>query len=390
MTQTRTRHHLVFIGKLGVHSVREICLGAAEYAAGRSDLDFDPWPLSAGLQTGARRENLREVDCLIAPASDIRSLFGGVRHLKIPYVNVLDHQREAPSVELDDTAIGRMAADHLVSRGYRQLAFVGSTEWPWSRLRKESFTQAIKPAGIVPKCYEFATDILPIEWSWKSERRRRLLAEVLTALPKPCGVFAANDVIACFLIETARELGIRIPEELGVLGVDDDPVPNAAAGLAISSVVVPFREMGRRAAELVDQLRRGKDARRIQLPPTRVVVRTSTDAFMVEDRLVRHAQAYIESHRQGRIKVSEVARAVGCTRVTLGQRFGRHLRVGVLDYILQRRMEYAKDLLRAGELNVDQVAQACGFQNSPFFCSVFKRITGTTPGRVRAEAKQSA
>jgi LacI family transcriptional regulator len=384
---SKARHHLVFIGKLGVHSVREVCLGAAEYAAGRPDLDFDPWPSSSGVESGARRDDVLEADCVIAPDTDICRLFGNARHLKMPYVNVLDHRPKLASVELDDAAIGRMAADHLLSRGYRNLAFVGSTEWPWSGLRKASFTHAVKPAGIVPKSYEFAADVLPIEWAWKSERRRRRLAEVLTALPKPCGVFAANDVIACFLIETARDLGIRIPEQIGVLGVDDDPVPNAAAGLAISSVVVPFREMGRRAAEMVDRLRHGKEAQRIQLPPTRVVVRTSTDAFMVEDTLVRRAQAFIESHRSGRIKVADVAHAVGCTRVTLGQRFGRHLGMGVLDYILQRRMEYAKDLLRMGDLNVDEVAQDCGFRSTPFFCSVFKRITGTTPGKVRAEGR---
>ena len=379
------RKHLVFIGDLQMFATREVCRGAAEYAADRPDLDFDPWPVVAGRELGARRSDIQEADCLIASDIELTKLFGKNVPLRIPYVNVGDHRPRLASVELDDEATGRLAAEHLLGRGYPHLAFVGSRDQPWSRLRKQGFVQTATLAGKVPRSFEFAADVLPTNWSWKSERRRASLAQLLAALPKPCGIFAANDVIACFMIETARDGGIRIPEQIGVLGVDNDPIPNAAAGMAISSIEVPFREMGRQAAEMVDQLRHSKPFRkRVLLPPTRVVARTSTNAFMVDDRLVRRAQEYIEAHRHSRIKVAEVARAVGSTRVTLGQRFGRHLGLGVLEYILQRRMGYAQELLRTGDLNVDQVAQACGFHSAPLFHSVFKRVMGITPGQARA------
>src|ERR1043166_3577413 len=144
----RSKLHLVFLGDLQVHSVREICKGAAEYAAGRTYFDFDPWPVHGLVPQGRRLQDVLDADCLIAPTSDIRRLYGHPRRLKMPYVSVLDHEWSLPSVEFDDGAIGRMAAEHLMERGYRALVFIGSSEWPWSKLRSQGFTQRAKESGV--------------------------------------------------------------------------------------------------------------------------------------------------------------------------------------------------------------------------------------------------
>src|SRR6476661_2994896 len=107
----------------------------------------------------------------------------------------------------------------------------------WSHLRQKGFADRAGDASVAPENFSFPLRVLPVYWSWKSQNlRQRLHDEVLRALPRPCGVFAGNDVIACFLIEAARFHGMRIPRDVGVIGVDDDPIPNAAAGLAISSI----------------------------------------------------------------------------------------------------------------------------------------------------------
>lgn len=224
-------------------------------------------------------------------------------------------------------------------------------------------------------------EVLPAYWQSRSSRRDHGFHDLLTKLPKPCGLFAPNDVTACYVIENARACGIRIPQDLGVIGVDNDPIPNAAAGLSISSVEPPFHAIGLRAAQMVNRMARGEsvDSRSI-LSPIRVVVRTSTDVFMVNDPLVQRAQAYIEEHRSRPMLVANVARAAGATTVTLGKHFQQHLKIAPSDYILHRRIEHAKELLREGHLNVEQVSDACGFHSCSYFCQIFKRATGATPG----------
>jgi LacI family transcriptional regulator len=171
---------------------------------------------------------------------------------------------------------------------------------------------------------------------------------------------------------------------MGVIGVDNDMIPNAAAGLSISSVEPPFRSLGWKAAEALDGHREGKKVPlRTILPPVRVVVRASTDVFMVENSFVRRIQAYIEEHRGGPILVADVAKATGTTTVTLGKRFQEYLNITPSEYILRRRIEYAKELLRKGDLNVEEVSSVCGFHSCSYFCHVFRRMTRATPGSFR-------
>ncbi|MBI4024074.1 MAG: substrate-binding domain-containing protein [Verrucomicrobia bacterium] len=387
--KSRTRRQIVLLADLQVHSIREVCQGIAEYVSQQRNLDFNPWPVVSEGTVIPPKVDLAHIDGLILSERYRSHVCTSRRPLKIPRVGFLDNPTDprARSVEVDELAIGRLAARHLLERGYRKLAFVGSSTMRWSRFRNEGFIRAAHEAGVPCQSYTFGLDELPVYWAWNLEKRRTCFQQVLSRLPKPCGVLAGNDVIACFLIETARHDGINVPKETGVIGVDDDPIPNAAAHLAISSIQVPFREVGRQAVAMLHNILEGKCAeKRVVLQPTRVIVRTSTDIFMTEDRLVNRAQAYIEVNRAGRLKVNDVVRAAGTTRVTLGKRFRKHLDTGIHDYILLQRMEHARELLRVGDLNVNEVALACGFNNTPFFCSVFKRATHTTPGQIRRDA----
>jgi LacI family transcriptional regulator len=381
-----SKRHIIFLQDLNSHSDREVCLGAAEYAAAKSDWSFDPWPVPLTLANAPSRDDLRLAAGIFTTEKVSQHLFGEKRSA-IPRVLFLTHltHRGVPSASLDELAIGRMAADHLYARGYRHLAFFGSSEWLWSKVRKEGFVPAVQERGLTPIVHEFPLKEVPVFWSWNVTRRNESLSRVLESLPKPCGVFAGNDVIACFVIQTAREQGYRVPEDIGVLGCDDDPVPNAAAGLAISSIQPDFREVGRQAARLLDDILHEKPVpSRVLIPPTRVVVRASTDAFMTDDPLVSRAQKYIEEHRHEPVLVEHVIRTLGTNRATLGKRFQRHLDVGLQEYILKRRIEYAREQLRDGRVSVEKIAEVCGFCSTSYFSKVFKKITGTTPGRIRA------
>jgi LacI family transcriptional regulator len=377
--------HIIFLDELRRHSDREVCLGAAELAAERPAWAFDPWPLDFGLKAGPTPDDLKLVSGILTTEGAMRHT-PGLARARIPVVYCLADEPHpgADAVGVDEGAVGEIAAEHLWSRGYREFAFIGSSAFGWSKGRAEGFSRWLAAVGKETRVHLFTPETLPVFWSWNLARRNRHLQELVAGLPKPCGVFAANDVIACFVLRAARQIRRRVPEDFGVVGVDNDPFPNAAAGLAISSIELPFREAGRQAARLLDERWRGSPpGRAVRLPPIRVVLRASTDAFMTQDEMVRKAQAYVESRRHQPITVGELTRAMGGNRVTLGRRFQRELDSTLHEYLLRRRVAFAAERLRQGDATVDEVSWQCGFSSPSYFSRLFKQVTGQRPGALR-------
>lgn len=378
----RQRRHWVFLGDLEEHCVREVCRGAAEYVAARPDVTLDPCPVHPGRGRRPTLAHLRRADGLILDENDLHLLEGGAR-FRQPHVYYLanSRHRRIPAVRLDERAIGRMAAEHLRQRGYRHLAFFGDPKMPWAKQRGEGFRDGAEAHGLEIRTHHALPSEMAVYRSPWLQSRHRGLPAALASLPKPCGIFAAHDVAACYIIQAALDLGIPVPDHLGVIGADEDPIANAAAGLAISSVQIPFREVGWHAAALLEARTRGRrPPDPPPLPPVGVAARTSTHAFMVPDPLVRRAQEMIEKHRAEGPSVGEVVSALRTTRVTLGRRFREHLGTTVTEYIQSRRIGYAEELLRRGELTVAEAAEACHFHDCSYFCQVFKRATGRSPG----------
>jgi len=382
--------HLVFLGDLEQLAVREACLGAAEYAAEHKDLEFDPWPLDSRGDGRLGPADLRKVDGLLISERAHEVAFGRFSRIRKPHVFCLatDPLRLAPSVEVDEEMAGRMAAEHLIARGYRTVACILPDGTRWAATRANGFLRACREKRVDCQKQVMPSEVLPTYWRSNFRKRHQEIYRVIQNLPKPCGIFAVNDVIACFIIETVRFYGFNVPHEIGVIGVDDDPVPNAVAGISISSVQLPFREVGKQAAVLLHRMMRQKTGTpRLILPPVRVVVRTSTDTFMVQDPLIRSAQTFIEQHRNRPLRVQEVIKASRSTAMTLGKRFRRLLHLTPSEYIMIRRIEYAKELLRERKLNVEQVSCECGFHSCSYFCQMFRRVAGVTPGECRRIAE---
>jgi len=383
-TASAAERQIIFLGEPGAYADREVCLGAAEYAAEHPTWVFDPWSVQIAPASVPTSADPQLVGGILGTERAVQRLWRG--RLKAPVVYFLPEEAhpEGYAVGIDEVAVGEMAAEHLWGRGYRQFAFIGSSETAWSRGRGTGFESWLAAKGTRPGSYLFSMATLPVYWSEHLARHNQRLQHLVSKLPKPCGVLAANDFIACFVLHAARHQRCRVPEDLGVVGVDNDPLPNAAAGLAISSVELPFREVGRQAARLLGERWRGRTAAcSIRLPPIRVVVRASTDAFMTEHPVVRKAQFYIESRRTDWMSVKDVARAVGTTQVTLGRHFQRELNTTPSDYMRCRRIAHAAERLRQGEAKVYEVAAACGYGSTSYFGRVFKQLTGQRPGSLR-------
>ncbi len=378
--------HILFVGDLCRHSEREVCVGAAEYAAERLSWVFDPCPMTLAPAPTPALPRLQSVSGVLATERAMQHVRRWRCQSKTPVVYYLADQahEEADSIGVDEVAVGEMAAEHLWNRGYRRFAFIGSSDWGWSNARGQGFARWLALRGGKPQIHLFSSDLLPVFWSDDPARRHERLQGLIRCLPTPCGVFTANDVIACFVVQAARHQRYRVPEDLGVIGVDNDPFPNAAAGVAITSIELPFREIGRQAARLLDQSWQDHAVRKsVRMPPVRVVVRVSSDAFMTLDALVRKAQTFIEARRHGHCAVGDVTRAVGSNRTTLGKRFQRELGVTLHEYLRRRRLAYAVDRLRQGDASVERVASECGFSSASYFSQVFTLTTGRRPGSVR-------
>lgn len=305
-----------------------------------------------------------------------RILPPGLAGQALPIVNISGGSETSPfpRVTMDNVAVGRMAGEHLLSRGLRHFAFVGNGLHHFSRLRQEGFAAAIAQAGLAgaPEAIDF----------------RQLTGEWLHALPKPVGVLGCSDSEALAVVEAAWFADIDVPRQVAVVGVDNDDVTCELSYPPLSSVTLPGAEVGRRAAELLDAMLHGRGVPKapILLEPLEVVTRASTDVLAVEDEEVTLALEHIRDRPAG-LKVSDVVEAVGVSRRTLEIRFRQALGSTIHREIDATRVNRARALLRETDLSVKQVARNCGFSSSARLSVVFRAHTGLSPTDWRKQTR---
>lgn len=393
-------HRVLFIGNFLHLGIREVYQGIGAYASERNNFYLDWCHVTDVNGLAAKARQVEQADSYllanIIPAGETGSLEARMQRViqrlkpgRKPYVFLLNDIKplKLPSISINNVSVGRMAADHLHLRGYPQFAFFGHADPPWSVLRRRGFVQRLKELGCSCKIHEFPMKHPFFEPSG-SRQPFDIQFELLNTLPKPCGILASTDHLAALLIQTARYYGIRAPDQLGILGVGNEDLHAATAGMPISSFDLPLREQGYRATEMIDRMRKGqKIANNILLEPVRVIARASTDIFMVNDPLVRRAQAYIEVHRNEPVRVGDLLKALPSTKATLNKYFSKTLNTTPSEYILRRRVEFAAELLRTGDYSVEAVAEKCGFSSRHHFGMVFKKLTGVSPGSLLFRGK---
>lgn len=302
--------------------------------------------------------------------------------LPVVDVSAARHVPALPWVETDDRAIARAAAEHLLERGFKQLAFCGDRRFNWSKGRLEHFRRLVREAGA--RCDVYDT-LGPVPWA---QEHRALMAWV-RQLPKPVGVFACYDIKAQQVLDACREVGAHVPDEVAVLGVDNDPLLCNLATPPLSSVIPNTRRTGYEAASLLDRMmagdRVGPEAHLI--PPLGVETRQSTDSLAIEDRDVAGAVRHIREHACDGITVEDVLRAVPLSRRVLESRFRRATGRSPHEEILRIKIERVKQLLVSTDLPLDRIAGRAGFDHPEYMSVAFKRETGRTPGQYRRRVR---
>jgi len=282
-----------------------------------------------------------------------------------------------PFIDTDGVKIGEMAAKHFLDRGFRYFGFCGYNELHWSRGRCQSFVRKIAEAG-------FDTNI----YKPKVAKRRRsvekeqlLMVDWLKSLPKPAGVMTANDDMGRQLTEVCKIVGLQVPEEVAIIGVDNDDLVCELSDPPLSSIALNVERGGYEAAELLDRLMKGEKMRNqsIIIPPTHIEVRQSTDIMAIEDKDIVNAVRFINQHAREQIQVGEVANAANTSRRALQQKFRRVLNRTVHDEIRQARMEQVARMLAETNLSVSEIASTLGYSGVEKISRYFRREMGMTP-----------
>lgn len=361
---------------------RGVLRGVAKTAAFRSDWRFT---LVNPLRADAATLRRLAPDGILALVFDPR-LGARLRRLGPPVVSIADALPDLPIplVVSDDFLAGRQAGEHLLAAGLTSFAYLGYARYGFARNRLAGFRAALGRHALAPPF--FVPETTDVDPSDDLLRDSRALAVWLRAMPRPVGVFADNDILGLRLIELCRELGLRVPDDVAVVGVDDDDLLCGMARPPLSSVTLPTEAIGRAAAALLDQLMEGArpERTRILLPPRGVTARQSSDLQAVSDPGLAAALGYLRGNAHHPIRVRDLLRAAPLGRRTLERRFRRHFGRSPRAEMLRVRLARARHLLATSDLPVVAIAERCGFREGRLLSAALRKADGLTARAYRA------
>ena len=303
----------------------------------------------------------------------------------VPVVNVSAAKlnRAFPTVISNSDGIGRLAAEHLLERGFRHFGYCGDAQFDWSFRHQVNFTKYIDAAGYKVSAFD---TVRGDSNDWHQEQRK--LALWLKGLPKPAGIFACYDIRAQQLLEVCRLELLQVPDEIAVVGHHDDKLLCELCDPTLSSVIPNPRRAGYEAASLLDKLMRGMPVPTdpIQIYPLGVAQRESTDIIAIDDKDIAKAIRFIRENAIQGIGVEDVLKIVPLSRTLLERRFQKFFGRSPYEEILRLRIERVKELLANTDLPIAEVAYRVGFSGVEYLSAMFKKKLGVSPRAFRREA----
>ncbi|MDB5327839.1 MAG: xylR 1 [Phycisphaerales bacterium] len=312
-----------------------------------------------------------EVDGLIIQAYSTE-LIERVHASGTPAINVSNMDSplaKLPTIVPDDLAIGQMAGEYLLSLQYRHFGYCAHGIYEFSRLRGRAFHETIAAGGRHAAECDTATEDLAV---W------------LTAQPKPLAVFCCNDAWAHRLLTICRKCKFRVPDQVAVLGVDDDELLNTVGALPMSSISIPAAKIGFEAARMLEAMLDGTPPPLHRtLPPLSVVARATTRMASEDHPEVSEALQFIRTNVGKLLRVDDVMEHLSISRRSLERRFQKALGRSVGSEIRRAHLERAKQLLTHTTLSIEDVAAASGFVNATMLGVHFRRFVGEAPTAFR-------
>lgn len=317
---------------------------------------------------------------------DTREMANTVLRTGVPVVNLRNTIADLPFVyvTVDNVEVGRLGAVHLIERGLRSFGFFCREPGvnPALDERATGFQEALKAEGYSADVhYSRQPDR---NTGWEQEQQR--LVKWLQSLPKPVGIMACNDELGLNVLDACRRCGAAVPDEIAVIGVDND-LPLCELSIPpLSSVDTNANGVGYAAASILDEMMSGKppETKVVRIAPRGVVTRRSSDIIASEDEEVRRALRFIRERAFGNLQVIDVLEYMGMSRASLQQRMKRMIGRTIHQEIQRVRLNRCRELLAESDLTIKQVARASGFASVQYMTRVFSAAVGETPARYRA------
>jgi LacI family transcriptional regulator len=372
---------------------RGLLLGVARYARERANwrMDYQERELQSGLPPWLNHWKGEGVLARVEDENMARSLM----KLGVPIVDLrrLVRGTDLPSVHTEEPKVVQLVVGHFRERGFKHLAFCGFAGVDYSDMRRDLFTQELAKCGL--KCNSYVPPTatphqFTVEFEQEGMESEDHLARWLESQPKPVGIMACNDIRGQQVLNACRRAGIPVPEQVAVMGVDNDEVLCELSDPPLSSVAPDTRRIGYEAAALLDRLMRGKAARRkdYYVPPVGIVTRRSTDTLVIPHPAAAQALSFLRRHYQEPITLKDVAGGLRVTLRSIQDVFKAHVGATLHGELDRLRIGRAKDLLQDSALKLAAIATACGFSNQRHFRRTFLRQTGQTPQQYRQDLKR--
>lgn len=344
----------------------------------------------ARAQTDVRWLKNKKWDGVISRHTN-EALVQACAELKLPLVDLNDSPPfpGVPKLRPDNVGIGHLGAEHFIERGYHHFAYSGFANNGWSQERRDGFVEALKLAGYKCAVHEvdYPGDLTPI-WDGK---QIAAISTWLKQLSKPAAVMACNDMRALQVLGAAQASGILVPEEVAVLGANNDSIRCELAYPPLSSVATNGFQSGYQAAEWLAQLigQAPMDGIERRIEPLGVVTRPSSDILAINDKNVALALSYIRENATQGISVEQVLKQAFASRSQLEKKFRQFLGRSPQAEIRRVQVTKIKQLLLETDFPLKRVAELTGFEHVEYMCVVFKRLTGDSPGSYRKKNQAS-
>lgn len=293
----------------------------------------------------------------------------------------------AVSVDVDDWQVGAEAARAFIQAGYRSFACLGN-DTPYSAQRVEGFQREMG-AGVSVATWQ-AASFGTARYSEDFAQPEEALRLWLEGLAKPVGIFAVHDPLGRFLCATCRQMGLHVPEEVAVIGANNDELVCGLSYPMLSSVSIPWHTIGEMVGESMLGLLAGGGlpAEPILVPPGGVVLRHSANHLVVEDRVLRRAMSYLSERLQDAISVGEMCDDLRVARRGVERKFREYYDCTPWEMLCRLRVDRAKQLLTATNHPISMISELCGFNDPECMAVVFKRVTGVPPTGWRKQASR--
>ncbi|MGL4401350.1 MAG: substrate-binding domain-containing protein [Luteolibacter sp.] len=363
-------------------NVRRLTPGLAPFAG----IGYDFWIIDLYRQPDLLLASLREWQPGAIVTEWLPGLTEALVALGCPVILVPSDEPVAGTygVDIDDVAIGRLAAEHLFARGYKSFAFVGRSDAHYAKQRLEGFRSVV---GDVPVYWEEFRNWRQYDEYWRDPDED--MVGWLASQPTPIGIFTAHDPTGRHVLEAAVQAGLEVPFAVGVISANDDETVCEMARPGLSSIRLPWKRLAAEVVTTLEAIWAGKPpSGPVLIPPLEIVTRGSSSYEAVAEPLVRRAMQLLVGQVSTIISVEDWATRVGVSRRVLERRFQVALNRSPHAMIQHERIERAKSLLTTTDLPVSIIAERCGYQSNERLTVNFRATVGVPPTSYRRNVRE--